>query len=310
MQFTPYHGRRPPPRAHHVTGQLQLRHLSENKALPRTTSNLSDLLPPMSVAPVPSEIFHRAAEEGERRLNQSTLELVSTGFIAGFTIVFGIAALGIVHAAVEPQFGDAAKVAGALAFAIGLVFLVVGRAELFSENFFGPAARLLKHGEHRVLPRLLRLWSVTFLLNLVGGVLLTFIISVEGVMPDAAGEALSKTAEEIAGKGAWAGFASAIIGGALVALLSFLLHAVNSVGSRIAMAYLVGFLLAAGPFEHVIVTSLHVLSGILFDAPISYGRLAGVMAMAVAGNLVGGVGLVMLSHAAQAKGADEERADR
>ena len=39
------------------------------------------------IAPDPAEIFHRAVEEGERRLDQSLLELVSTSFIAGFTIV-------------------------------------------------------------------------------------------------------------------------------------------------------------------------------------------------------------------------------
>ena len=36
----------------------------------------------MSVAPAPNEIFRRAVKEGERRLDQSLLELVSTGFIA------------------------------------------------------------------------------------------------------------------------------------------------------------------------------------------------------------------------------------
>jgi len=56
-------------------------------------------------------------------------------------------------------------------------------------------------------------------------------------------------------------FASAIIGGALVSLLSYLLEAVNSVRSRITIAYIVGFLLALGPFDHVIVTAIHVFSG-------------------------------------------------
>ncbi|HEV2129477.1 MAG TPA: formate/nitrite transporter family protein, partial [Longimicrobiaceae bacterium] len=187
----------------------------------------------MAVAPTPSEIFHRAAEEGERRLDQSLLELASTGFIAGFTMVFGIVALGVAHAAVEPRFGEIAKIAGALAFAIGLVFLIVGRAELFTENFFDPAATAFERRESGMLFRLFRLWGITLVLNLVGGVLFALPISVPGVLPEGAGSALSKVAEEIAARGAWAGFVSAIVGGALVALLSFLLQAVNSVGSRI-----------------------------------------------------------------------------
>lgn len=259
----------------------------------------------MAVAPNPSEIFHRAAVEGERRLDQSLLELVSTGFIAGFTIIFGIVALGMTHAAVEPHLGEIAKVAGALAFAIGLVLLVVGRAELFTENFFDPAATAFERRESGILPRLLRLWGITFVLNLVGGALFALTSLVPRVLPAGAGGALSKVAEEIAARGAWAGFVSAIVGGALVALLSFLLQAVNSVGSRIAVTYLVGFVLAVGPFDHVIVTVLHVFLGILLGAPISFGTLAVIMATATAGNLVGGVGLVTLSHVAQAKGARE-----
>ena len=71
------------------------------------------------------------------------------------------------------------------------------------------------------------------------------------------------------------------------------------------MAYFVGFLLAVGPFDHVVVTVLHVFFGILFGVPIGFETLAMVTVVATAGNLVGGVGLVTLSHVAQAKGARE-----
>ena len=107
---------------------------------------------------------------------------------------------------------------------------------------------------------------------------------------------LSNIAEEIAARGTWAGFVSAIIGGVLVALLSFRLQAVNSVGSRIAMAYLVGFVLAVGPFDHVIVTVLHLFFGILFGAAVDLVAFVRVLAVATAGNLVGRVGIVTLSH--------------
>lgn len=259
----------------------------------------------MSVAPRPSEIFDRAVDEGERRLDQPLLELVSTGFIAGFTIVFAMVALGVVHAAVEPRFGEAARVAGALAFATGFVFLVVGRAELFTENFFDPAATAFDRREPGLVSRLLRLWAGTLALNLIGGALFVLVVAVPGVLPDGAGHALRTVAEEIAGRGALAGFASAIVGGALVALMSFLLQAVDSVGSRITVAYIGGFLLAVGPFDHVVVTALHVFAGILFGAPIAWGSLGTAVAVSTAGNLVGGIGLVTLSHVAQARGDRE-----
>ncbi len=257
----------------------------------------------MAVAPGPSEIFQRAVKEGERRLDQSLLELVATGFIAGFTIVFGVVALGIVHAVLEPTAGGVTKIAGALAFGIGLVFLIVGRSELFSENFFDPVATVVQRRRSGMLLRLLRLWVITFVLNLLGGAIFALILSVDGVLPTGTADALSKLAEEIAGRGAWVGFVKAIVGGALVTLLSFLLEAVDRVNSRIALAYLVGFLLALGPFDHVVVSGLHVFFGILFGAEIGFGTLAMIIAVVTAGNLVGGLSLVTLTHIAQAKGA-------
>ncbi|WP_177177972.1 hypothetical protein [Citreimonas salinaria] len=43
----------------------------------------------MPIAPTPKEAFSRAVDEGERRLDQSMIELLSTGFIAGFPIISG-----------------------------------------------------------------------------------------------------------------------------------------------------------------------------------------------------------------------------
>ena len=253
----------------------------------------------MPVGPAPAEIFKRAVEEGQRRLDQSTLELVSTSFIAGFTIVFGIAALGAVEALVEPQFGDAATVAGALTFGIGVVFLVVGRAELFNENFFDPVATAVDHDESWLVGPLARLWTLTFVFNFVGGGLFALVFAVDGALPSGSAHAFRTAAAGIASRTPLTVFASAIVGGALVSLLSFMLEGVDSVGSQIAMAYSVGVLLALGPFDHVVVTGLHVVFGMLFGAQIGAGQLAVVLGVGTVGNVVGGIGLVTLSHVAQ-----------
>jgi formate/nitrite transporter FocA (FNT family) len=255
------------------------------------------------MAVAPSEIFQRAATEGKRRLDQSLVELLSTSFIAGFTIVFGIVGLGVAHALVEPQLGSIAKLSGALVFGIGLVFLIVGRAELFTENFFDPVATAFDRREIKIVSSILRLWLLTFVLNLIGGGLFALVFWHHGVLPPGADAALSKMAEEIVARGTWAALMSAIVGGALVALLSFMLAGADSVASRIIITYFVGFLLALGPFDHVVVTTLQLFFGILFGAPIGFGDLATVMGIVTAGNLVGGVGLVTFSHVAQAKAA-------
>lgn len=255
----------------------------------------------MDNAPAPSRIFERAAREGRRRVDQSFHELAATSFIAGFTIVIGLVALAITQDAATPAAGGMARLYGAGAFGIGLVLLIVQRAELFSENFFDPVAAVFMDRRSVRYSRVARLWVLTLAFNLVGAALMAWLVATEGVLPLGAQDVLRDTAAELARRSALACFVSAIVGGALVALLSFALAGADSVLARIALAFAVGFLLALGPFDHVVVTGIHLFMGILAGAPIATMEVLQVTLLATLGNLLGGVGLVTFSHAAQAR---------
>jgi formate/nitrite transporter FocA (FNT family) len=233
----------------------------------------------------------------------SALEQVATGFIAGVTVVFGIVALAVTYALVEPEFGtEVAKLVGALGFALGLVFLIVGRTELFSENFFDPVAAAIRQGSAAAGAALLRLWVLILALNLVGGAVLIAILTAEGALPAGSKEVLVTVAEEIAAK-PWTGtLARAVLAGALVTLLSYMLKAVDTVAARIMVAYLVGFFLAVGPFDHVVVSVLHLLAGVWMSGAIGYGDLLVNLGLSTAGNIAGGLLLITLTHTAQVKG--------
>ena len=256
----------------------------------------------MAVAPSPNEIFERATEEGRRRLNMPGLEQVATGFIAGVTIVFGIIALGVAEGLAKPHLGDGvAAIIGALAFGVGVVFLIVGRTELFTENFFDPVAVALQEEERSVWGRLGRLWVTILVLNLVGGAILAGIMSVPGALPTGAADALVAVAEDIAGKTWMATLARAVMAGALITLLSYLLEACNSVAARIPVAYMVGVVLALGPFDHVIVSALHLLFGVFLSNAVTYQAVLVNIGLATAGNLIGGILLITLTHTAQVR---------
>lgn len=255
--------------------------------------------------PAPKEIYDRAKSEGERRLSMPPLEQVSTGFIAGVTIVFGIIALAMVEHLIEPALGAGpAKLAGALAFGMGLVFLIIGRSELFSENFFDPVAVAIDRNQKSTWFRLLRLWAIILVLNILGGAVMAGVFIVEGALPAAAHEVLVKVAEEITAKSGLATFMRAIAAGTLLTLLSYLLHAVSSAGSRMVLAYLVGVFLALGPFDHVVVSALHLLAGLWLGGDITYAEVGMNFLLATVGNLAGGLLLMTLTHTAQAKEAN------
>lgn len=255
----------------------------------------------MAIGPTPSDVFTRAVEEGGRRLDQSFLALITNGFIAGFTIVFGIIVLGMVQAGIEPLSQGLARIVGAAGFGIGLVFLIMGRAELVTENFFDPVAAVVGRDRAGDMNRLLRLWGWTFVFNLVGGTLLVGVLCVKGVLPEGTGEVLITLAEDIARRGHVASFFKAVTGGVLVTLFSFLVRAVNRVGTRIWLALMVGFALALGPFDHVIVTDLHLLFGVVLGGEVGVGSLVWTTVVATGGNLVGGLGFVTLTHVEQAR---------
>jgi formate-nitrite transporter family protein len=254
-------------------------------------------------APDPEEVYERAEREGHRRLYLSTLEQVATGFIAGVTIIFGIVGLGVATALVEPTAGPGlAKLAGALTFGIGMVFLIVGRSELFSENLFDPVAAAIDEPGLRIWARLGKLWLSTLVFNFVGGGLLTAMLLVDGALPSTSGDVLMEVARDIVDKGWAATLTRAVLAGALITLLSYMLNACDAMVARILVAYLVGFFLALGPFDHVVVSGLHVLYGAWASPELTHGDVVANIALAGIGNLVGGLGLITFTHTAQVSG--------
>jgi formate/nitrite transporter FocA (FNT family) len=253
----------------------------------------------VSAAPQADEIFERTREEGRRRLRRPILELSATAVVGGFDVAFGIAAYGLAAAAVEPKGGEGlAHLVGSIAFGIAFVFIVVGRSELFTENFLVPIAGLAR--DRGSFLKLGELWAVSLVMNIVGGFALTMVLTSEGVLRQGAKHEILQLAEHTAHYTPLTAFLSAIVAGALMTVLTWFAEgAAESMGVRITMAWIVGAVLVLGSFNHAIVGAIEMFYGLRFGGPIGWDQVFSNLGIAVAGNLVGGLLLVTFVRTAQ-----------
>jgi formate/nitrite transporter FocA (FNT family) len=252
-------------------------------------------------APQPEEIYERTREEGRRRLARPVLELAATALVGGFDVAFGVAAYALAGGLVEARSGaGVAQLVGALAFGIGFVFVVVGRSELFTENFLVPIAGLEGRSRDSWL-KLAELWVATLILNLVGGAVLAIILTSQGVLAGASHRAVLDLTDRLTGYSTLTSFLSAIVAGALMTLMTWFVEgAAQSMGVRIVMGWIVGALIVLGTFNHAIVSTIEIVFGMRYGADAGIGDLFSNLGLAVGGNLVGGLLLVTFARSAQA----------
>ena len=262
----------------------------------------------MTNIPQPEDIYRRTKEEGERRLGRPLLEMISTALAAGFDIVAGVVALGIVFASLVHRAGlGPSHVLSSLAFGIGFVFLVVGRGELFTENFLVPIAGL-DHRRGSSWLGLVKLWTTSPVFNVLGGLVMILLLSTHGVLPHGTSEALAHNAETIHARGTLTLFVSAIFAGALITAMTWFVEGQESMLVRVAVAWLAGALLALGAFNHVIVVTLELIFGYRFGAHFGWTFILGNFFLAAAGNMLGGLGLVTLNRLTQGRVGERKRA--
>jgi formate/nitrite transporter FocA (FNT family) len=239
-----------------------------------------------SVAEQPVEdAVLRAIDEGRRRLSRRTWPLLATGVLGGIDVGTGVLALLFV----EHETGSA--VLAGLAFSVGFIALTLARSELFTEDFLVPVTTVIaRQARARML---LRLWVGTLVANLVGGWIFTLLI-IRG-FPHWEATAIEAGAHYVElGLGVKA-FSLAVIGGAVITLMTWMQHTTTSAGLRLVPAVTGGFLLAGAQLNHAIVNSLLMFAALhTGHAPFGYVQWAQTAGFAAVGNIVGGVLLVTL----------------
>jgi len=250
----------------------------------------------------PDQIWEDGLDEGERRLSRSRLALAATGFAGGVDVFFSILLLAVGSAALGEALPEqTAHVLASLTFGIGFAFITIGRAELFTENFLLPVGAVFSG--RAPLKRLLRMWLITMVCNLVGLALFAAIFSQGDVLKGSSLEAAGTMADTLGNRENVSAFLSAVAAGTIMTLFTWVAAAAEGAASRIVASLIVGFVLAAPSLNHAIVGFGEMVFGIFAGtADSGWSDLARNYGLAVVGNLVGGVGLVFSTRLAQVRG--------
>jgi len=250
----------------------------------------------------PQDIWQDGVDEGERRLTRSASGLAATGFAGGVEIFVGIVAMIVTTAAFTPSLGEqGAHVVGSLAFGIGFVLITISRAELFTENFLIPVSAV--HARRTGVWSLPRMWAITLVLNLVGLALAAALFTVDGVLRPESLETAGTLAATFAERPWTAALLSAIAAGTVMTLFTWVIAAAEDAIARVVLALLVGFVLGVPSLNHAVVSFGELTFALLAGtAPFGVGDLGRNFGLAIAGNLLGGVGIVFATRLAQVRG--------
>ena len=259
--------------------------------------------------PEPHAIWSSGIEEGKRRLDRGSAALLATGVVGGFDVLVGLLVLCVGIGALGAAMPyEVAHLLASLFFGIAFVLIVLGRSELFTENFLIPVTAVF---ERRQGARsLLRLWGLTLIGNLIALVVLGWVFSRAGIVPPETRTAAGKLANTIVDRDVLPALLSAIIAGMAMTTFTWMAAAAETDVARIIIALLIGFVLIAPSLNHSVVGFGELAFGLMADEThASVGQAGYHFAIAVGGNLIGGLLFVASARLVQARGEPDSEAE-
>jgi formate/nitrite transporter FocA (FNT family) len=147
------------------------------------------------------------------------------------------------------------------------------------------------------------MWIVTMVCNFIGLALFTAMFSVSGVVHAEALQAAGTMADTLADRSVLGAFLSAVAAGTIMTLFTWVVAAAEGEAARVIASLVIGFILAAPSLNHAIVGFGELIFGLFAGTThATWWDLVRTVVIAIAGNLVGGVGLVFTTRLAQVRG--------
>jgi formate/nitrite transporter FocA (FNT family) len=237
--------------------------------------------------PSAQDIYREVAKNARQELARTSIALGISG-LAGGTFM-GLSALG--SAIALSSLGDwrLAPFVAKMFYPLGFIVVILGRAQLFTENTLYPVALVL--AERRHLWHTLRLWGVVLPCNILGALAFASLATLTPALDPHALHALVQLGIQASGKPEATIFWSGVMAGWIIAAAAWLISGSHSISGSILIIWLMTFLVGLGDFAHCIAGSGEVLAAVLAHQ-IPWTAYPRWFFPAVLGNIVGGVGMV------------------
>jgi len=239
--------------------------------------------------PTATQIYAHVAKNARQELRRPSRSLAISGFAGGVTM--GLTALATAIGRAELGTSGPAQFVTNLLYPVGFIAVILGRAQLFTENTLYPVALVLSERRHYLAT--LRLWGVVLLSNCLGALAFAALAVRTHALQPKYVASLITIGLELVNHPISHVFWSAILGGWIIALVAWLVSASHSISGSMMLIWLLAFVVGLGHFAHSIASSGEIL-GAVVAGQLPLLRYLEWLGPAVLGNIVGGVGLVTL----------------
>ncbi len=248
-------------------------------------------------------VLHEAIRlGGDEELRRHGGALFLSAFAAGLSIALSLIVPGVLKSHL-PE-GDWTKIITSMGYSVGFLVVVLGRQQLFTENTITPVLPLLHDRSVKTLWRVLRLWTIVLVGNLLGTLAIATLIAHSGAFEPSMQKAFAEISHDAIAHDFGATFVKAVFAGWMIALMVWFLPATGSAAPFIIM--LMTWLVSLCSLAHVVAGSVEsfylVVTGAATLADYGWRFLLPTLL----GNLFGGTALVAVLNYGQVAPEVEE----
>ncbi len=246
-----------------------------------------------------AEIFEKVEDNAHDELRRSAHALAFSGLAGGLSM--GLTGLGVAAALAALGSTPGHEFIAYMIYPVGFIAVIIGRAQLFTENTLYPVALLLSERRHFVDTA--RLWAVVFTCNVLGAIAFAaLVIKTDALRPDVHTILIQLGTAAVQGTNSHI-FWSGVIGGWMIALVAWLVTASHWTIGQLAVIWLLTFVVGIGHFAHCIASTGEIMSAV-FGGSVPFLGFLKWLALATAGNICGGVTIVTVLNFGQVKAGE------